>query len=46
MFSHRWIATKEMFIEEINKAGFEVVHQKVNLLEKNPDTFIAWLKKK
>lgn len=46
VFSHRWIATKEMLIEEIDKAGFKVVHQKVNLIEKNPDTFIAWLKKK
>lgn len=46
MFSHRWVATKEMLLEEINKAGFEVVSLKVNLLEKNPDTFIAWLKKK
>tara|TARA_Y100000590_G_scaffold323369_1_gene366601 strand:- start:311283 stop:312017 length:735 start_codon:yes stop_codon:yes gene_type:complete len=45
VFPHRWITTIDLLTEEVRRAGFKIVHSKLEPQERSTGTLCAWLKK-
>lgn len=46
MFKHRRICRIQEFLAEVEENGFEVLEYYLSPNEKNPDTFIGWIRRK